>query len=704
MNHVNRRTFLKSSAAGLGGLLVRPSLSSAASGTAETLSREAKDTLTALEMNRGDTLQFKLRNGQVRTFVLEGTDAAVVLTNLKQLKIKVREDTGRTIYRFSCRIRVDGHPITLERYVSCQEAFYVPYVINGVRLWLDGVKDIFKVVTDTHGGHPDPLAHNGCVLNKDARFALNDMTDSICPVELRDWFPLEADYLDIRNCYNGDDCFLGAYNGADCHYGLDIDMPKGTPIFAPIDFDDQYLYNAVARGSNNNRWAGLHRWSNGDTWTLLLRHLIRLLVPEHTLVKAGVQYAEGAGVYVGSHNHSDFGFEITEPGKALVLVDPWILFWQMFEQHREKADKVKAMMAPLSPGQSGMPVAFSSAGSHAGKSGGKLSCYWTFGDGGWSNETNPWHTFLKPGIYPVTLTVDDGQERAALTQHITIDGKAAEKPGLVLEAPQETGFVDRGVSVLDVYAAPVRQIPHTLEYSACEGCASPQSKIVLLKNAGKGVFKPVFRIRVIYERGSGWLKVSPLAGSRRVTVTVDPKGLTLGAYAATVLVYCPGVLNSPQGFRVALAMREPQTSDEVTVDNADSGFYCTPYFWVGPRFQGWSEPGYNGFYLTNGERGAEGQFARFTPFLRGGTYEVRLAPETPFHAGTEFSMRVKDRFGIHEVRVQPDHSRVVGHFTFGDGTDGFAEILAAGSRGPVLADAIIFKRVGPASASSSSPH
>jgi hypothetical protein len=85
-------------------------------------------------------------------------------------------------------------------------------------------------------------------------------------------------------------------------------------------------------------------------------------------------------------------------------------------------------------------------------------------------------------------------------------------------------------------------------------------------------------------------------------VAVDPKGLTVGAFAATALVYCPDVLNSPQGFRVALDVREPQPSNEVTVDNADSGFYCTPRFWVGPRFQGWSEPGHNGFYLTNGQR------------------------------------------------------------------------------------------------------
>ena len=75
--------------------------------------------------------------------------------------------------------------------------------------------------------------------------------------------------------------------------------------------------------------------------------------------------------------------------------------------------------------------------------GSRLSHYWTFGDGGWSDQSDSRHTYLKPGIYPVTLVVDDGTERATFTQHITVDGEPVDSPGLALACSDEVTFRPR---------------------------------------------------------------------------------------------------------------------------------------------------------------------------------------------------------------------------------------------------------------------
>ena len=53
------------------------------------------------------------------------------------------------------------------------------------------------------------------------------------------------------------------------------------------------------------------------------------MVPERTPLKAGTPYATGAGVAVGSHQHSHFMFRVLEQGGDYLL-DPWILFREMW--------------------------------------------------------------------------------------------------------------------------------------------------------------------------------------------------------------------------------------------------------------------------------------------------------------------------------------------------------------------------------------
>lgn len=282
----------------------------------------ARETLTAVEMNRGDVLEFCLASGSCARLELISTEAHVFRTTLKQ--IGVEEAAARTDYRFSCVLRLNGREHVLEREVSTQKSFYEPWVIDGVRIWLDAVDGIFQFLMETHGE---------CRPHRHARFAIQDAALGICPVPLHPWCPLPEGGLRIEDCYRGEDCWLGAYHGVSAHGGLDINHPKGTPLWAPIDMDDHFYYNSLAMGHNNNRWRGMRRWPDGSAWALDVCHMTELTVPEHQPLKGGRQFAWGAGVYSGVVDHSHFIFRIRE-GEQWILLDPWILFWQMYRDQQ----------------------------------------------------------------------------------------------------------------------------------------------------------------------------------------------------------------------------------------------------------------------------------------------------------------------------------------------------------------------------------
>ncbi len=289
------------------------------------LRKRAKDTLAAVEMDRGDVLEYALTSGDVVRVELLETGAEIIRTTLQELKVE--EEGGRTDIRFRCRIAVNGDEQVLEREISTQQSFYEPWVIHGVRIWLDAVDDIFEFITETHGE---------CRPSKHARFALQQADLRICPVALHPWCPLPENGLRIEGCYRGEDCWLGAYNGASAHGGLDINHPRGTPLWAPIDIHDHCYFNSLEMGHNNNRWRGIHRWENGSEWILQAHHMTELTVPEHQPIPQGEQFAWGAGVLSGAVDHSHFVFRIHDEGET-VSVDPWILFQQMYEDLRDSA-------------------------------------------------------------------------------------------------------------------------------------------------------------------------------------------------------------------------------------------------------------------------------------------------------------------------------------------------------------------------------
>ncbi len=294
--------------------------------------KRAKSTLTALEVHHGDTIEFTLLDGMVRTIDVESTGAEIISTTLKEPGTE--EPGARTTYRFWCCISIDGSPVRLEREVGTQSSFYEPWESHGVRIWLDAVDAIFDFMRETHG--PCRLQEN-CSQQlpprRQARLAIQDASSRICPDLLHPWCPLPPGGLKIEDCYRGEDCWLGAYHGASAHGGLDVNHPKGTPLYAPIRLDDQFYYNSVEMGHNNNRWRGVRHWADGTEWILQSCHMTRLTVPEHQPLERGQQYAEGAGVWVGAVEHSHFAFAVCDGGE-MVRLDPWIIFWQMYRDQK----------------------------------------------------------------------------------------------------------------------------------------------------------------------------------------------------------------------------------------------------------------------------------------------------------------------------------------------------------------------------------
>lgn len=277
------------------------------------------ETLLPFEMDRGEECHLTTADGTRHRLRLVDTGAEILFTTLPEPGIE--HPNARTYYRFHCRLEINGREYRLDREVPTRRSFYEPWEIDGLRIWFDAVQDIFDFLTETHGA---------CAPRKQARFAVQETGRRICPEPVHPWCPLRPEGLWINDCYNGEDCWLGPYYGVSAHGGLDINHRRGTPIWAPVGIDDQYLFNSLEAGHNNNRWRGYRRWEDGAEWILQCHHLTRLTVPEGGSLSAGTHYAVGAGVRSGAHDHSHFVFKVVRQGTEYLL-DPWILFRQMYQ-------------------------------------------------------------------------------------------------------------------------------------------------------------------------------------------------------------------------------------------------------------------------------------------------------------------------------------------------------------------------------------
>jgi len=323
---LSRRGFIRGLAAISAAAMAAPAVTRAAGGQEQkkgkVMERKSKPTLTPFGLNHNDTLRFILRDGRAWEMTLIGTSAEVT-----------QRARGITAYAFDCDVRVNGKEQHLRREVGTQASFYEPWEIDGVRLWFDAAACAFK-----EGGgfmlEKDWLGGLVCQPAHKARFAVQEAALPICPEPMKPWYPNDSGRIDIHDCYNGEDCWMGPYAGTSAHCGLDINMKAGTILAAPISFDNQYYFNTTDSLYNNNRWRGVRRWPDGSEWWLQSHHLIKLLVPERTPLKAGTPYSTTAGVHVGSHQHTHFIFRIIDQGGDYLL-DPWIVFWEIFRQQKD---------------------------------------------------------------------------------------------------------------------------------------------------------------------------------------------------------------------------------------------------------------------------------------------------------------------------------------------------------------------------------
>lgn len=291
-----------------------------------TIERKARSTITAVELDPGDSLSFMLADGTERRIEVVDTKVVLHSTTLPndQQRPLTPERGARSIVRMHCTFRIDGDLVELVRWVGNDRSFYDPWAIAGIHLWLDTVDGLFSILTETHGA---------CRPRKTVRLAVQDERLRICPPLLHAWTVLPERRLRIDDAYDGTNCWLGPYFGAEAHGGLDINHQAGSPIWAPFNLDTQGFFNHVSRGDTNNRWRGTRRWEDGSTWVIQVHHLIRVLPPYGAAVEAGTLLGTGGGVAVGSHEHSHFTFGVVEPGETMedmIRLDPWILFREIY--------------------------------------------------------------------------------------------------------------------------------------------------------------------------------------------------------------------------------------------------------------------------------------------------------------------------------------------------------------------------------------
>lgn len=283
------------------------------------LERVSAPTLQVVELDLGDELAFTRSDGRTVVIVPQSSWAQVHSTTLAEPRKPQRG--ARTVLRVHAQLAVDGVAVQMVRWIGCERSFADPLRVAGLNLWLDANTDLFEHLNEDHGS---------CRPKRRLRLAVWEAGRRLCPVLLHPWCPLPADGLRIADCYDGDDCWLGPYHGADAHGGLDINHPAGTTLYTPIAVHRQRFFDHVRAGANNNRWRGEHDWPDGSTWALQSHHLIELLVPEGTPLEAGTPYATTAGMCTGMYEHSHFVWAVRAPGEAdEIRLDPWLLFRQM---------------------------------------------------------------------------------------------------------------------------------------------------------------------------------------------------------------------------------------------------------------------------------------------------------------------------------------------------------------------------------------
>jgi PKD repeat protein len=509
----------------------------------------------------------------------------------------------------------------------------------------------------------------------------------------------------------GEDSWLGTYFGAELHGGLDVNMPSNTPIIAPIDFDEHYFFNSLKAGDNNNRWRGVRYWENGDIWYLQTHHINELVVPQYIPLKQGDVFAHGAGTWCGYSPHSHFVFNTYQPEfDNWILMDPWVILWQIFENNRRKANAIIAAIEPLAPVHTGEQVHFSSKGSRPSIYGGEFEFFWDFGDGYTSFAENPMHVYLEPGIYPVTFTVRNGYSTDSYTQHITVNGKAVTVTSLSFTSEQEPSFRRRPAWKTSAYGTCLDIVNTVIFRSYQDSKEEPAAKTISIwfnKSADQDntnnvddLYAKPQAILPVYRYGDDWLEIERIPSKDHVDLKIRPIMENVivkwGYYEAFIMIGDDETVNSPQYIRVLLDICYDRPQPSVIVDNLDMACTRSDYFWLSLTQHSSISSGYNGNYCISGGN-RKGEFIRYTPNLEEGSYEVSLygkayENQKLMSKTGSFEVTVHHAGGIDRIRVNPTVSLSLGEYQFTEGRDGYVEIHSGSSEGLVVADAVKFEK------------
>ena len=662
----------------------------------ESIDLQFKNTLTVIEINAGDQINYMLENGRSVKLKLISSETKILLTTLKEPKKGSSSDA--TIYSMECTLEIDGHHFKMIRYVPVQQSFYEPYIVNGLMIWFDGLHSLNQFFNENHGK---------CMPGKDARFALLDARFPICPQGITNWVDLPSQKLNVKDAYMGEDTWLGTYFGADLHGGLDINMPNNSALYAPIDFDQHFYFNSLQAGDNNNRWRGIKKWSNGDIWSLQTHHLTQLLIPEYQPIKQGQKYAYTAGTLTGSTPHTHFVFRIKQTGFEEYLLDPWVIFWQIIQNNRERTHSIKAYFAPLSPKNTGESIHFDSEGSSPGAWGNELQYSWDFGDGQALFSPGPDHIYNAPGIYPVTLVVNDGHDEHAYRQFITIDGNETVKGSVWISCEHEPSL-RKSSKWKPLMYDDVPQPKNTLHFFAyfhqhkmVTKC-SPKVVTICTKdfNWTDGSIGH-YGVETVYGQGTeDWLNINTRANGDSLKLEIYPdvdkiKPLR-GFYVGYIVLRHENPLLAPITLKTVIKLEELNTDSVLIVDDADPDCIYSDYFWLKPEFhQDWTS-GYNGHFLVCNDN-AGGEYVRFRLNVTDGTYNIYLHGK-PYSNRMlmgktgGFYVFIKHKNGLDKKWIEPVNNLYIGKYDLNAGEDNYVEIITDHSKDLIVVDAIRLER------------
>ena len=632
--------------------------------SAEVFEMKARPSMTPVELNKGDVCRFTLVNGETRTVEYLGTESSI-------LEIPATEGLIATL---TMHLRVDGVEIPFRRYFATQESFYEPAVVDGLRIFPDSTLEYLQKTVPMRYPATGAMRHHPW---KDCRIVVQDATLPLCPEKLHPWFMdkrIDDLLIPIADTYHGGDCWLGPFAYGEAHGGMDVCMTRGDLLYAPFAMDRQWMPLYAKKGNgNNSRWRGVRRFADGTLWTVNTSHVIDALVAEGTSVTNGQPYCTAAGTATGEYDHTHFELHLCRDlnptcpdsvwdegwGKSpdvkndcpkgqpeFYNVDPWMLFWQTFVQLRDERGLPAAEIAPFGPAKAGEKVAFRSArplpkGSFA---------VWTFGDGAMHVGERVEHVFAKPGVHVVTLTVTDGEKvRVRDVGHIAIRPGEAKGPLLGVRA-DDVSFVELRPGDLPAWGEKVKFDPYSVKTA---------DELEFFDRVGGGALKPT------------------LVKSEKLTAKIERRVYACGN-GETVEALVRGGCNAGKVHDEAFKLH---------VESAGACAFLTPCFWAQHHFHHKRR-----WYVTSGARAEKGQFVRFMPRLRGGTWRVEETLDATHAPGASYWVKVKSRDGIRRVRLEPLRDLTIGTFEFDEG-EGYVQIEAEGATGPVYAGALRFTPV-----------